>query len=95
MTGFWFFAALCLALGASMNLYNIPYIAYLQETIPKEALGRAFSLMGSLMSITMPIGLLIAGPVAEAYGVPLWFLVAGVVMIIITALSSVATLPKR
>ena len=31
------------------------------------------------MSITMHIGLLIAEPAAERYGVPLWFLVAGIV----------------
>lgn len=85
---------LCLAMGASANLYNIPYIAYLQETIPMEAQGRVFSLLGSMMSITMPIGLLIAGPVAERYGVSLWFLVAGIVMIIITVVSAVVTLPR-
>ncbi|MGI6129760.1 MAG: MFS transporter [bacterium] len=88
MVGFWIFVALCLAMGASVNLYNIPFTAYLQETIPKEAQGRAFSLLGSLLSITMPIGLLIAGPVAERYGVPLWFLIAGTGVVIITGLSA-------
>ena len=39
------------------------------------------------MSITMHIGLLIAEPAAERYGVPLWFLVAGIVMIVIVMLS--------
>jgi len=87
MTGFWIFAFLCLLMGASGNLYNIPYVAYMQETIPLEAQGRAFSLFGSLFSVTMPIGLLVAGPVAQAFGVTLWFLVAGVAMIGITLLS--------
>lgn len=95
MAGFWAFAALCLALGASGNLYNIPYVAYLQETVPKEAQGRAFSLMGSVMSITMPVGLLIAGPVAERHGVPIWFVIAGIVTLIITASSAAATWPRR
>ncbi|HYE81736.1 MAG TPA: MFS transporter [Clostridia bacterium] len=95
MTGFWIFAAVCLVMGASVNIYNIPYVAYLQETVPVEAQGRAFSLLGSLMSITMPVGLLIAGPVAERYGLPLWFIVAGIVMIVITMLSMVVTSVKR
>ena len=43
--------------------------------------------MGGRMSITMHIGLLIAEPAAERYGVPLWFLIAGIVMIIIMVLS--------
>lgn len=87
MTGFWIFAVVCLAMGASVNVNYIPYVSYLQETVPKEAQGRAFSLLGSLMSITMPIGLLIAGPMAERHGVPRWFLVAGTAMIIITGIS--------
>ncbi|ACV62381.1 major facilitator superfamily MFS_1 [Desulfofarcimen acetoxidans DSM 771] len=87
LTGFWFFTAVCLVMGAVGNAYSIPYAAYLQETIPKEAHGRAFSLMGSLMSVAMPIGLLIAGPTAERYGVPVWFVIAGIAIIIITGIS--------
>lgn len=94
MVGFWLFVVLDLVMGASVNLYSIPYMAYLQETIPNEAQGRAFSFMGSLMSITMPVGLLIAGPVAEHYGVPFWFLVAGVAMIIVITLSTLVPVPQ-
>ena len=76
--GFWSFAVVCLAMGASVNIYNIPYMAYIQETIPMEAQGRAFSLIGSLMSLTMPLGLLLAGPIAEFHSVPFLFVVSGV-----------------
>ncbi len=76
--GFWIFAVVCLAMGASVNIYNIPYMAYIQETIPKEAQGRAFSLIGSLMSLTMPLGLLLAGPIAEFHSVPFLFVISGV-----------------
>jgi len=72
-----------LAMGASMNIYNVPYIAYIQENFPKEVHGRTFSLVGSLMSLAMPIGLLIAGPVAEHYGLTLWFVIAGIAIVII------------
>ena len=87
MAGFWAFACLCLLMGASINLYNIPYVAYMQETVPHEAQGRAFSLMGSLMSLTMPLGLVIAGPIAESAGVAVWFVVTGVAFLCITAVS--------
>ncbi len=92
-TGFWIFAVVCLAMGGSMNVFNIPYTAYLQETIPHEAQGRVFSLLGSMTSFTMPVGLLIAGPVAEAEGVSFWFLITGVV-VIIAALASMAALRR-
>jgi MFS transporter, DHA3 family, macrolide efflux protein len=95
MAGFWIFAALCLAMGASGNLFNIPYTAYMQETIPPSTQGRAFSFIGSLMSVTMPIGLIVAGPAAERYGVIFWFLVAGAAMMAITAISALATAAQR
>lgn len=83
---FWTYAILCTIIGASGNLYNIPYIAYMHETIPNEMQGRAFSIMNSLMSITMPLGLVVAGPITEILGVKSWFLISGVAFVIITVL---------
>ena len=95
MFWFWIFAALCTLLGASSNLYNIPYIAYMQETIPPERMGRAFSLIGSLSSATMPLGLLIAGPITENRGVSLWFFVSGIALLILTLISALFVLPRK
>lgn len=72
------FAFVCALMGGFGSVYNIPCIAYMQETIPPEAQGRAFSLIGTLMSLSMPVGLLLSSPVAEHYGVPSWFLVSGI-----------------
>jgi len=91
---FWLFAVLCALMGAGGNLFNIPYTAYLQQTIPPEAQGRVFSLVGSLMCLAMPLGLTIAGPAAEAYGVSHWFLVSGIAMIVIVLISA-ALMPRR
>ncbi|MEL7567467.1 MAG: MFS transporter [Dehalobacterium sp.] len=95
MVWFWVFAALCALLGASSNLYNIPYVAYIQETIAPDRMGRAFSLIGSLSSGTMPLGLLIAGPIAENKGVSLWFFVSGVVLLLLTLISALLILPQK
>ncbi len=75
-------------MGGAGSAYNIPFVAYLQENIPAEAQGRAFSLLGSLMSLAMPVGLLISSPVAQIFGLIcgfwyresvfwLWWLYAG------------------
>ena len=95
MGWFWVFAVLCTLMGASGNLYNIPYVAYMQETVPHEAQGRAFSVLGSMMSFTMPLGLLIAGPVAEKYGVALWFFISGSAFLLVTLVSAVLTFFRR
>lgn len=79
---FWAFALLCLLMGACGNLYGVPLMAYMQEIIPPQVMGRAFSLWGMMMSATMPLGLLLSGPIAQRYGVVRWFLISGVVIII-------------
>ena len=87
MAAFWVFAAACGLMGAGANVYGVPIMAYMQETIAPEKLGRVFSLMGSLMSVSMPVGLLISGPVAEKYGVAIWFVVTGVATCVLVAVN--------
>ena len=72
-------------MGGAGSAYNIPFVAYLQENIPAEAQGRAFSLLGSLMSLAMPVGLLISSPVAQIFGVNMWFLVSGIGILAVVA----------
>lgn len=93
MLWFWVFAVLCTLLGASVNLNNIPYIAHMQETIAPEKMGRVFSLIGSMSAAAMPLGLLIAGPIAEARGVPYWFVLSGGVILLLTLISALLVLP--
>jgi DHA3 family macrolide efflux protein-like MFS transporter len=80
----WIFAGICLVMGAGNNIFSIPFYTYMQETIPNEKQGRAFSLLNCLLSLTMPLGLLIAGPVAEAFGVAFFFVIAGGISVVIT-----------
>ena len=91
MAYFWVFAVLCAFMGASGNLYNIPYMAYMQQNVPPEEMGRVFSLIMSLSSLAMPLGLLIAGPVSEKEGVAFWFLISGVFMMAVTVVSMLLT----
>lgn len=91
MPGFWAFALLCCAMGASGNLFDIPYVAYIQEHIPREAQGRAFALTETGMSLAIPVGLLTAGAFAERWGVPRWFLLTGLSFLATTTVSALWT----
>ena len=62
-----------------VSLTDGPISALLQATVPPEMQGRVFALLGSLFSLTTPIGLMIAGPIADVTGVPFWFLLAGLI----------------
>ena len=48
-----------------------------QAIVPPEMQGRVFSLMTSLTQGLSPLGLLAAGPTADAFGVPFWFVLTG------------------
>lgn len=71
--------AAMLAVGLIAPFANGPIQAILQATIAAEYQGRVFTLMGSLAGVTMPLGLLLAAPVAEMAGVRTWYVVGGLV----------------
>ena len=84
MWGWFIFALACGVMGAFGNVHSIPLIAYMQTTIPAEKMGRAFSLIALAASLSMPVGLLIASPVAETVGVNVWFLLSGIGTVVVT-----------
>lgn len=84
-TGWLFFSAGCLCLGAFGNVHTIPLTAYIQETVAPDKMGRAFSALTLISSAAMPIGLLFGSPIAEKAGVNVWFFVSGLCMAVITA----------
>ena len=59
---------------------NVPVMAYVQESSAPEMMGKVFSLLMTAMTLSMPIGLLVAGPVVEVIGVNTWFFWSGVVL---------------
>jgi len=54
--------------------------AIFQAIVPPEMQGRVFSLLISVAQVMSPLGLAIAGPVADSLGVQFWWLLAGVVI---------------
>jgi DHA3 family macrolide efflux protein-like MFS transporter len=80
-----------LALGAMffasfMNpIANGSLLALLQIIVPAEMQGRVFTLLAAAAGAMIPLGLLVAGPLAEIMGVQVWFLVAGIAMAVMGA----------
>lgn len=64
--------------GSMVAMVNGPIIAIMQTVVAPEKQGRVFTLLGSLSAGMTPLGLLIAGPVADAIGVRVWYLAGGV-----------------
>ncbi|MCP4519353.1 MAG: MFS transporter [Delftia sp.] len=56
-----------------------------QATVPPDMQGRVFTLVRSGTAIMSPLGMVIAGPVADAQGVQFWYLLTGVAMVLMSA----------
>lgn len=65
------------AVGLSVPFANGPIQAVLQATVAPEFQGRVFTLYASLGTLVAPIGLLLAAPVAEVFGVRVWYAAGG------------------
>jgi DHA3 family macrolide efflux protein-like MFS transporter len=80
LPGTWFSIALGSSFLAGLMIPFIdgPINAILQATVAPEMQGRVFTMVGSLISITSPFSLSIAGPVSDALGLQMWYVVAGV-----------------
>lgn len=55
--------------------------AILQATVPPEMQGRVLALSTSAALAVAPLGLAIAGPVADALGEQIWFLICGITQV--------------
>jgi DHA3 family macrolide efflux protein-like MFS transporter len=65
--------------GIMSSLTNGPIMAIFQSTVEPSMQGRVFTLVGSASAGMMPIGLALAGPLAEVVGVRTWFFLGGTV----------------
>ena len=61
---------------------NSSFFSVLQAVIPHEIQGRVFTLVMASSIAVSPIGLAIAGPVAELIGIRAWFVIAGVTLLL-------------
>ncbi len=71
-------------LGFFNPLINAPFMAIAQAVIDPDKQGRVFTLINSLCSGMSPLGLIIAGPLADRFGVPFWFVFGGIACAIMT-----------
>jgi len=58
-------------------------MAVMQATVDPAMQGRVFTLLSSAATAMMPLGLALAGPLADVIGVRTWFLIGGLVTLAI------------
>jgi DHA3 family macrolide efflux protein-like MFS transporter len=83
--GFAVFAGLTLAGGIMWAVFSGAFTVVMQTTIEPAALGRAYSIFGSVISAPAMFGLLQTGFIADRVGIPNAFIIAGAAFILIGA----------
>lgn len=76
--GFMVFVALNAIAGFATPYFNTLLMAMIQQSYEPKYLGRVLGVINSLMSITGPVGLIFAGPIADNIGVEKIFMIAGI-----------------
>jgi DHA3 family macrolide efflux protein-like MFS transporter len=81
---FYVLLAANMVVGATQVLANGPLTAIFQTAIEPDMQGRVISLVSTGATAMMPLSLLVAGPVADYWGVRTWYLIGGGMCILVT-----------
>jgi DHA3 family macrolide efflux protein-like MFS transporter len=81
---FWLAVVGAACVGLTVPLVDGPLMAILQSTVTPEMQGRVFTLFGSLIWITSPLGLSFAGPISDWLGLQIWYVVASILSLATT-----------
>lgn len=76
--GFWLFVGLNAVAGLAAPFFSTMSYAILQQSFAPEQLGRVMGVVVALVSMAGPVGLIVAGPLADAINVPFLFVIAGI-----------------
>jgi DHA3 family macrolide efflux protein-like MFS transporter len=79
---FWWFLS-----GVTFSTGNAPMTALLQSVVPNQLQGRVLALLNMVFGFAAPIGLAIAGPLGDAFGVRAVFILGGTLSAVINLLA--------
>jgi DHA3 family macrolide efflux protein-like MFS transporter len=82
-SAFWMALLGFLIMGIANPITNGPAMALLQSIVRPDMQGRVLSLVGSVVIAMSPLSLLVAGPLSDAFGIRVWYWVAGILCTLI------------
>jgi DHA3 family macrolide efflux protein-like MFS transporter len=85
--------------GAMNPITNGPLFAIIQSKVDKEKQGRVMTMINSIATAMTPIGMILAGPLSDKFGIQFWFVLGGVVCslmaLVLFGVREVATLDDQ
>lgn len=80
---FWIYLGVMVFMGLNLPFYNTPAIVMIQEKVEPEYMGRVMSVLGMINGATMPLGMLVFGPLADYVAIEWLMVISGLVMLLI------------
>ncbi|MDL2211996.1 MFS transporter, partial [Erysipelotrichaceae bacterium OttesenSCG-928-M19] len=77
------FILLCIIMGLCGPLFNSSFSTIIAQNVAEEYLGRIYSSVFTITLLATPIGLLFTGMFADNIGVNIWFLLTGILMLLL------------
>lgn len=94
-TNLFVFYSLFFIVGLVVPPFSTSAFTLLQETVEPERQGRVFGFVGIVMSVAMPMGMAILGPLADVVSVELLLIISGVITVVIATVSVLLPAGKR
>jgi DHA3 family macrolide efflux protein-like MFS transporter len=91
----WVFYVLFFVIGLVVPSFFTSAMTILQETVEPERQGRVFGFVGIVISVAMPIGMSVLGPLADVFPVESLLVVAGATQIIAVGLAILLPAGRR
>jgi DHA3 family macrolide efflux protein-like MFS transporter len=89
------FYVLFFIIGLVVPAFSTSAFTLLQETVEPERQGRVFGFLGIVMSVAMPIGMALLGPLADVVSVELLLIITGAVTVVIATVAVLLPAGKR
>ncbi len=78
--GFIWMLPLMFLVGFTVPLVDGPFGAIMQSAVDNAYQGRVMTLLGSILNLSGPIGLAMAGPASDRFGLQVWYITAGLLI---------------
>lgn len=89
------FYSLFFFIGLAVPAFSTSAMTLLQETVEPERQGRVFGFVGIVMSVAMPLGMAVLGPLADVVSVELLLILTGAATVAIAIVAVVLPAGKR
>ncbi len=82
---FWVYLGVMMICGVTIPLFNTPSMTLLQSKIEPDKMGRVFSVMMMFSGLSMPLGMVVFGPLGDVVQIE-WLLIASGLVIFVSGL---------